>query len=65
MHQGHIVLVLDKEHTIESRLSKGGGVVVTPIRERFEEIYESKYPLNNAPQGRSESSWFVIRRFVK
>ncbi|MCT4575635.1 MAG: hypothetical protein N4A43_05255 [Alphaproteobacteria bacterium] len=65
VHQGHIVLILNSEETIESRLSKGGGVVITPIRERFEELFETKVPLNHAPLGKSENSWFVIRRFVK
>jgi hypothetical protein len=65
VHQGHVLMILNKEETIESRLSKGGGVVVTPIRERFEELFETKVPLNHAPAGRSENSWFVIRRFVK
>jgi hypothetical protein len=65
VHQGHIFIVLDKESTIESRLSKGGGVVITPIKERFEEVFATKVPLNHAPQGSSESSWFVIRRFAE
>jgi hypothetical protein len=64
VHQGHIFLVLNKDFTIESRLSKGGGVVITPIKERFEEVFEKKVPLNLAPQEGREGSWFVIRRFV-
>ncbi len=65
VHQGHVFMILDKDNTIESRLSKGGGVVIIPIKERFKELMAEKYPINKAPQNKSENSWFVIRRFTK
>jgi len=64
VHRGHALLILNKNETIESRLSKGGGVVITPIKERFEEIMESKIPLNAAPSEKSDNAWFIIRRFI-
>lgn len=53
---GHIVFVYDSATAVESRL--GHGVIKTPLKERLEEIFQTRRPANEAvPQG------FVIRRW--
>ena len=66
---GHVIIVLDRQRTIESRLSggkKGGGVVVRPLRQVLEEIMATRRPVDSAG-GLSVGGKgaFVIRRWFE
>lgn len=60
---GHVIVVLDRERTIESRLTCGNaarsGVVVTPLRARLAEVLRTRKPADAA--GGKDS--FVVRRW--
>lgn len=65
--QGHVIIVIDRERTIESRLDCGGtagGVVVRPIRQTLAGIMKGRVAVNHhdnaALQGKKT---FVIRRW--
>jgi len=64
---GHLLIVLDNLTIIESRLMCGkpgnGGVVVTPLRERLEEIMRTRKPLDNWPAAGKQRDIFVVRRW--
>jgi hypothetical protein len=64
---GHVIIVLDRETTIESRLecsSPGhGGVMTTPLRQRLEEIMRKRRPLDAWPKGSKQRDGFVVRRW--
>jgi hypothetical protein len=64
---GHVMIVLDRERLIESRLDpkgNGGGVVVRPLREALAELMKGRVPLDGyqatTPNG---EKGFVIRRW--
>lgn len=63
---GHVVIVLDSETTIESRLACGkpgnGGVVTTPLVRRLEQIMGARRPVDAWPGGRARGV-FVVRRW--
>ena len=69
--KGHVIIVLDKERTIESRLDydmkrKGnqGGVRIRPLKEVLDETLKERVPVNNyedkVGKGRKK---FVVRRW--
>ncbi|MDU0458647.1 MAG: peptidoglycan endopeptidase [Geobacteraceae bacterium] len=64
---GHVVIVLDRENAIESRLECGkpghGGVVVTPLDQRLREIMRSRRPADIWPAGSRSKEMFVVRRW--
>jgi len=62
---GHIVFVLDKEHTIESRAHRGC-VFVTPLSERLFQIEEEekKTPMDSKIQKGFKETGFIIRRML-
>lgn len=64
---GHVIIVLDRETVIESRLECGrpgqGGVVITPLRRRLTEIMASRRPLDSWPVGSRQRDGFVVRRW--
>lgn len=64
---GHVIIVLDRETVIESRLECGkpgnGGVVMTPLPRRIEEIMRTRRPVNAWPEGKRHQDVFVIRRW--
>lgn len=64
---GHVIIVLDRETVIESRLECGkpgrGGVVVTPLLRRLGEIMRSRRPLDAWPVGSRQQDGFVVRRW--
>jgi hypothetical protein len=64
---GHVIIVLDRETVIESRLECGkpghGGVVTTPLRQRLAEIMRSRRPLDVWPKGSRQRDGFVVRRW--
>jgi hypothetical protein len=64
---GHVIIVLDRETVIESRLECGrpgqGGVVITPLHRRLREIMAGRRPLDSWPVGSSRRDGFVVRRW--
>lgn len=64
---GHVIIVLDRERTIESRLDcggSGGGVVVRPLRQTLDGIMKGRTAMNDyADTVRLEKKGFVIRRW--
>ncbi|OQA57058.1 MAG: hypothetical protein BWY42_00747 [Candidatus Omnitrophica bacterium ADurb.Bin277] len=64
--KGHVIIVLDREHTIEScvNCSPGGGVTVRKSVEVLKEAMSARTPANNYPARTSPSEKpFVIRRW--
>ena len=64
---GHVLIVLDRERVIESRLDctgRQGGVTVRPLRAALEAIMKSRVPLNRY-QGKPAGGvkGFVVRRW--
>ena len=63
---GHVIIVLDRNRTIESRLDCGkkSGVVITPLKERLAQIMKTRQPVDayppNAVAGKGA---FVVRRW--
>lgn len=66
---GHVLIVLDRERSIESRLGskdKDGGVVVRPLREALDEVMKSRVPMDEYPTVETEGiKGFVIRRWYR
>lgn len=68
---GHLIIILDKENVIESRLDyekykKGfqGGVRIRQLKEVLREVIESRVPVNNYKEELEEGKKkFVIRRW--
>ena len=64
---GHVIIVLNLQTTIESRLECGkpgnGGVVITPLLQRIAEIMSTRYPVNTWPIGKKQKDIFVVRRW--
>jgi len=64
---GHVLIAMDKERVIESRLDCGkpgnGGVIITPLRQRLEEIMRTRKPLNTWPADEKKRNAFVVRRW--
>jgi hypothetical protein len=56
---GHLIIVKDKNFTIESRETQG--VVQTPIEKRFEELLQNKKSSSSLP---SDNNCFVIKRWI-
>jgi hypothetical protein len=65
--QGHVMIILDRERLIESRLDctgKRDGVRVRPLREALGEISKSRVPVNDYPAAAARGvKGFVIRRW--
>ncbi|GLI38108.1 peptidoglycan endopeptidase [Geobacter hydrogenophilus] len=68
--KGHVIIVLDRERTIESRLGpvpgKRDGVAVRPLREVLAEVMGKRVPADRFAEknGRGEKT-FVIRRWYE
>lgn len=64
---GHVIIVLDRQTVIESRLecgmSNNGGVIVTPLLQRLAGIMRTRHPVNAWPTAQKYSNIFVIRRW--
>jgi len=64
---GHVIIVLDKDTAIESRLECGqpgnGGVVTTPLRQLLAEIMRTRRPVDSWPIGGKQRDLFVVRRW--
>jgi cell wall-associated NlpC family hydrolase len=64
---GHVLIVLDRETIIESRLECGtqgnGGVVTTALRQRLAGILRTRRPADQWPTGGRQRDVFVVRRW--
>jgi hypothetical protein len=64
---GHVVIVLDQQTAIESRLECGksgnGGVIMTPLKPRIAKIMRTRHPINAWPNGKIQNDIFVVRRW--
>ena len=64
---GHVIIVLDRNTTIESRLRCGrpanGGVVTTPLQQRLTEIMRTRRPVDAWPAKGKQEGIFVVRRW--
>jgi hypothetical protein len=64
---GHVIIVLDRNTAIESRLACGrpahGGVVTTPLQQRLTELMRSRRPADAWPAKGKQEGIFVVRRW--
>jgi hypothetical protein len=64
---GHVIIVLDRQNVIESRLECSkfgkGGVVITRLSQRLAEIMRSRRPVNAWSQVKKRNDIFVVRRW--
>jgi hypothetical protein len=64
---GHVIIVLDRDTAIESRLRCGrpanGGVVTTPLQKRLKEIMRNRRPVDAWPAKEKREGIFVVRRW--
>lgn len=62
---GHVIIVLDRERVIESRLEckTGQGVVVRPLLRALSELIAARIPLDDFDRGAAGRKGFVIRRW--
>lgn len=64
---GHVLIVLDKQTIIESRLECGkpgnGGVIISPLQQRLGSIMKTRQPANAWPAGGKKKDLFVVRRW--
>ena len=64
---GHVIIVLDQQTAIESRLECGnpgnGGVVMTSLSQRIGGIMRTRRPVNSWPGGKKGQDLFVVRRW--
>lgn len=67
--KGHVVIVADREQTIESVLwckrPGNGGVVTAPLRNRLGEIMTRRKGVNSWPEGGGKPQLFVVRRWLE
>jgi hypothetical protein len=65
--KGHVIIVLDRETVIESRLECGksgnGGVVTTSLQKRLAEVMSTRKPVDDWMGGGKQRNSFVIRRW--
>ena len=63
--KGHVIIVLDQTHTIESCVacSSTGGVTIRNLRAVLEEIMRTRKPFNEYP-AQSSAKPFVVRRWI-
>lgn len=64
--QGHVVIVLDQQTAIESILRcRGGfsGVIITPLRQRLEQVQRRRIPADSWPMAPEHPKQFVVRRW--
>lgn len=65
--QGHVIIVLDRQTVIESRLECGrpgnGGVVTTRLPQRLAAVMRMRSPADDWPEGEKRQETFVVRRW--
>jgi hypothetical protein len=64
--KGHVIIVLDQEHVIESILNchkETEGVIITPLKERLAQLVRQRRPADGWPQKGGAFKIFVVRRW--
>ncbi|WP_136523602.1 NlpC/P60 family protein [Geomonas ferrireducens] len=64
--KGHVMIVLDEDSVIESRMGCGGkqsGVMMTPKLELLKGIMKTRRPADRFPEGSAGDRAFVVRRW--
>mgnify|MGYP000873594383 CR=1 FL=1 len=64
--KGHVIIVLDRPSAIESLLdcnNKDGGVRITPLRQRLQQLLQQRKPVDHWPDNKEGSRVFVVRRW--
>lgn len=64
--KGHVMIVLDEESVIESRMGCGGkqsGVMMTPKLKLLKGIMKTRRPVDRFPEGSAGDRAFVVRRW--
>ncbi len=65
--RGHVLIVIDQQAVIESRLDCGnsgnGGVVMTPLSRRIAEVMRTRLPANAISSVNERRNVFVVRRW--
>ena len=64
--KGHVMIVLDEDAIVESRMGCGGGrsgVMLTPKVELLKGIMKTRRPANRFPRGSAGERSFVVRRW--
>lgn len=66
---GHVIIAIDRQRVIESRLDcegNGGGVVISGLKERLREILKTRSPLDSWQEGTVNGrKGFVVRRWYQ
>jgi len=63
--KGHVMVLLDRESVIQSRMGcrGGGGVVLGPVREALSRLMKTRTPRDSYPEGEAGRHAFVVRRW--
>lgn len=64
--KGHVMIILDRERQIESRLDclgTAGGVAIRDLREALQQLLVTRAPLNEYQSNSTATKGFVIRRW--
>jgi len=63
--KGHVVMVLDADSVIESRMGCAGrsGVMTTPLQQALRKLMKSRQPQDLIPEGSAGAESFVVRRW--
>lgn len=65
--KGHVIIVLDQQHVIESILQCNGkkdGVRISPLRTRLQQLLHQRHPVNAWPPGQGKAPLLVVRRWI-
>lgn len=64
--KGHVMVVLDADSIIESRMGCAGrsGVMVTPIGDALRQLMKGRNPVDRYPEGGAAEKSFVVRRWL-
>jgi len=64
--KGHVMMVLDADSIIQSRMGCSGrsGVMMTPIGDALRQLMKSRVPVDRYPEGGAEETSFVVRRWL-
>ena len=63
---GHVMMVLDADSIIQSRMgcSGSGGVMVTPIGDALRQLMKGRNPVDRYPEGGVAEKSFAVRRWL-
>ena len=63
--KGHVMVVLDRDSVIQSRMGcrKGGGVQLSPVAQALRQLMKGRNPWDDYPKGAAGRHAFVVRRW--